>query len=213
MSRPGEMLAIAAAEVAEELVSQAEFVLPEYIPIDTDLTRAAKAISFTGKITSRDEARALAIAACKLAGLSDRETAKRIGCSRNTIGPVIGLLERSGKLLPLQQRLSDKLGRVAESSADEIQRIIGEGEWDMDRSGAVKALAVAAGIATEKYLLLNGQATAIIEARAGGPPADLVADWEAKLKQVLGTVIELEPAPTPDPPLESLLPVPPANSP
>jgi hypothetical protein len=207
MTRPSDILALAAAETAEELMSQSEFVLADEVPIDTELTKAAKSLAYTGKITCRNEARALSIAACKLAGLSDRETAKKLGCSRNTIAPVVALLERTGKLLGLQQRLSDKLGRVAEASADELNGLIGDGIWNLDRSNAVKALAVAAGVATEKYLLLNGQATAIVEQRLGATPADQVAEWDAKLRHVFGSVIDIEAAPVQPAPVSLPAPV------
>jgi hypothetical protein len=128
----------------------------------------------------------MAIAACKLAGLSDKATAAKVGCSRNTIGPVMEQLERAGRIPALQARLAYSLGRVAESSANELQRIVDNGEWTMESAGAVRALAVATGIATEKLQLVTGQATAILEQRVTSAGADQVREWEGKLRQAFG---------------------------
>src|SRR4029453_17680796 len=189
-------IADACVSMGDEVARQGDFF--DALPIELPLCKAARQIASTGKATSRDEARALAIAACKLAGLSDSETARRMGCSRNTIAPVIEQLERSGRIPSLQVRLQGKLGQVAESAADEIIRLIGEAQWNMDRAGAVRALGVTLGIATEKHLLLTGQPTAILEQRVGAPTADAVREWEEKLRQLFGPVIEVNSASPPD---------------
>ena len=47
------------------------------------------------------------------------------------------------------------------------------------------------GIATEKLQLVTGQATQIVEQRLGAPSADAVREWEEKLRQTFGPVIEI----------------------
>jgi len=192
MARGINSLARAAFDAAESVASQPQLFDSAVIPLDLELGKAAFRLAHTGQTTTRDEARVMAIAACKLAGLSDKETAKRVGCSRNTIGPVMEHLESSGMIPALQQRLAHALGRVAESSARELQQIIDDGDWTMDTTSAVRSLGVAMGIATEKMLLVTGQVTARIETMVGAP-ADAVKAWEEKLRQVFGPVIELPP--------------------
>jgi len=162
------------------------------IPIDLGLGKAAARLTHTAAITTRDDARVLAIAACKLAGLSDLETARRVGCSRNTIGPVMEQLERSGRVPGLQQRLAYALGRVAESSALELHRLIDDGDWNLETAGAVRSLGVAMGIATEKLQLVTGQATQITEQRIGAPAADVVEEYNRKLREVFAPILPID---------------------
>jgi hypothetical protein len=185
-------IADAAFSAAESVASQPALFDASAIPLDLELGQAAARLCHSGRITERNEARAMAIAACKLAGLSDRETAARVGCSRNTVPAVMEQLETSGRIPGLSARLAVHLGRVAESAALELQRIIDSGEWDMESSSAVRALGVAMGIATEKLQLVTGQATAIVEQRTSGPDPAAVREWEAKLRAMFGPVLELQ---------------------
>ena len=183
-------IAEAAFSAAEAVSNQPMLFDAAVIPLDLELGRAAARLEHTGAIATRDEARVMAIAACKLAGLSDKETAGKIGCSRNTVAAVMEQLERRGRIPGLQERLAHALGRVAESSALELHRLIDNGEWDMETAGAVRSLGVAMGIATEKLQLVTGQATQIVEQRWGAPSADAVKEWETKLRQVFGPIID-----------------------
>jgi hypothetical protein len=183
MSKAETTVANACLELSEELASQPQLFDLEALPIDLEVTQAARRVANTGVATTRDEARALAIGACKLAGLTDAETARRLKCSRNTIAPVVEQLERSGKIPGLNSRLSSKLGRLAENTTDAIDEIVGAAAWSLDTSSAVRALGVVMGIAVDKHQLMTGHATAIIEQRVSVPAADAVRAWEDKLKQ------------------------------
>src|SRR6185369_9772701 len=110
----------AAFAAADAVATQPALFDASAIPLDLELGKAAARLAHTGRITERNEARAMAIAACKLAGLSDRETAARVGCSRNTVPAVMEHLESSGHVPGLQARLAVHLGRVAESAALEL---------------------------------------------------------------------------------------------
>jgi|SRR6185436_8695676 len=191
-------IAAAAFSAAESVASQPSLFDANEIPLDIGIGRAAARLAHSGQITCRDDAKAMAIAACKLAGLSDKATAAKVGCSRNTIGPVMEHLERAGRIPALQARLAYSLGRVAESSALELQRIVDEGQWTLEASSAVRALGVAMGIATEKLQLVTGQSTAIIEQRIGAAGPEARAEWESKLRQAFGLTLEAE-APGPAP--------------
>jgi len=185
-------IAAAAFSAAESAASQPNLFDADSIPLDIEIGRAAARLAHSGAITTRNEAKAMAIAACKLAGLSDKATAAKVGCSRNTIGPVMEQLERAGRIPALQARLAYSLGRVAESSAIELQRIVDDGCWTIENSSAVRALGVAMGIATEKLQLVTGQATAILEQRVGPAGPDARAEWEGKLRRAFA--MDIEPA-------------------
>jgi len=166
--------------------------------VDLSALRSAKVFARTGKISTRDDARAVAVAVCKLAGLSDRETERRTGVNATTVPAVMRALEASGTIPSAHQRLTQSLGELAESSASEMQRIIrnADGEWAAGGTNALRSLSIAMGIAIDKHQLLTGQATAIVEQRSG-PSADQVAEWEGKLRQVFGLEIDVT-SPPPD---------------
>jgi transposase len=191
-------LAATCLDLSEDLVSQPLLFDRDLLPVEVPILRAAKRLNNTGKIASRDEATAMAIAVCKLAGLGNAETAKRVGVSHHTVRTVLRILEDSGRIPSASQRLASQLGEMAESASNEIAKLIDEadGAWTPASAGAVRALGVAVGIAVDKHQLLTGQATAIVEQRVGAPSADAVREWEAKLRQVFGPVIDLETSPT-----------------
>lgn len=177
---------------AQELHKQPHLFDCSSIPVDLPVLRGAKSYARTGKIAVKDEARALAVAACKLAGLSDRETERRTGVSATTVPGVMRALEATGRIPSAQQRLTQNLSELAESSAAEMQRLIrdADGHWSASNAGALRSLSIAMGIAVDKGQLLTGQATQIVEQRSG-PTLDQVAEWEGKLRQVFGQVVNL----------------------
>ena len=187
-------LAATCLDLSEDLVSQPLLFDRDLLPVEVPILRAAKRLNNTGKIASRDDATAMAIAVCKLAGLGNAETAKRVGVSHHTVRNVLRILEDSGRIPSASQRLASQLGEMAESASNEIAKLIDEadGAWTPASAGAVRALGVAVGIAVDKHQLLTGQATAIIEQRVGAPSADAVREWETKLRQVFGPVLDVE---------------------
>jgi hypothetical protein len=200
MRRPAHStLADACLDISEDLLAQPSLFDGDFIPVEVPILRAAKRFSSTGKLTTREEATALAIAACKLAGLSDRQTGKRVGVSATTVSGVMRLLESSGRIPAAQERLASRLGEMAESATSEIGRLItdADGDWTPASAGAVRALGIAIGIGVDKLQLLTGQATAIVEQRVGAPSADAVREWEGKLRQMFGPVIDV-PSEAPD---------------
>ena len=188
-----DLLGDACLAVVDELRAQPELFDSKAIPVDFGALRGAKEIARTGKITAKDDARALAVACCKLAGLSDRETERRTGVSATTVPGVMRALEAAGRIPSAHNRLTQNLSDLAESSCSEMQRIIrqADGEWTTGASNALKSLSIALGIVVDKSQLLTGQATAIVDQRVSGPSAEAAADWERKLRQAFGTVIDL----------------------
>jgi transposase len=188
-----DLLGDACLAVVDELRTQPELFDFNAIPVDFGALRGAKEIARTGKITARDDARALAVACCKLAGLSDRETERRTGVSATTVPGVMRALEAAGRIPSAHNRLTQNLSELAESSCSEMQRIIrhADGEWTTGSSNALKSLSIALGIVVDKSQLLTGQATAIIDQRVSGPSVEAAAEWERKLRQAFGTVIDV----------------------
>jgi hypothetical protein len=196
-----------------ELVSQPDLFAPGaagaieagILAVDAPLLFAAGTIRrpHTGERVTKDQGRALLIGALKLRGMSDRRIAESVGCDRRTIARVMERLEANSVVPPLKQRLASKVGRLAESVSDELDHLIQEALWTRDSTSALKGLAVALGIATEKGLLLTGQATEIrANAAAAVPTAEELNAW-------VGTVQ----TPGPARPSDSVSDVLPTNAP
>lgn len=173
--------------------------------MDAPLVFAAGTIRrpHTGERVTKDQGRALLIGALKLRGMSDRKIAEAVRCDRRTIARVMERLEANSVVPPLKQRLASKVGRLAESVSDELDHLVQEALWTRDSTSALKGLAVALGIATEKGLLLTGQATEIRGNAAVAPPtAEELNAW-------VGTVQ----TPGPARPSDSVSDVLPTNAP
>lgn len=110
-----------------------------------DLVPLVKEYQHTGKHVSKDQQLVHSICECLLArGWSERETAKYHHISRHTIRAMMTVLEEQGKLAPLKQRLSAKLGLLAELSLD--------ASIDLVRQAAVPAnvLPIMTGVSLDK---------------------------------------------------------------
>lgn len=187
-------IADACLDVAEELVAQPSLFDRDLVPLNLPVLRAAKRLSNTGKIATRDDATAMAIAACKLSGMGNAETAKRVGVTHHTVRNVIRFLEESGRIPSAQERMAHQLGEMAESASTEITKLIdqADGKWSPAAAGAVRALGIAVGIGVDKYQLLTGSPTQILEQRVGVPAADVVKEYEQKLREAFGPIIDVE---------------------
>jgi len=169
-------------QVVAELVGQPELfdatrALASVMAVDAPLLHAASTARrpHTGERVSQNEARALLLATLKLRGESDRSIARAIGCDRRSIPRVMERLEARGVVPPLRARLAGKIARLAESATDELEDLVGAGIWNRDTTAALKGLGFAMGVATDKALLLTGQATSI---SANVPAAAVVAPAE-----------------------------------
>lgn len=133
------------------------------LPTCQNLVEACKSYVHSGKTTCRDQERAQAIVQHYLESGSLLATARRFTCSPNTIKAVLAILEQAGKLDDLKQRVSSKLGIVAELATDR--------SIEMLQNGTVPAnvLPIMLGVAVEKKALLDGEATQRVEAAVVSP--------------------------------------------
>jgi len=139
--------------LVREVESQPElFDAPE----DREILREAReclsggVFAFTGSTVQKDERRAMRIVILRLAGVSKREIARRIGCSRNVIDAVMEQMERAGKVEPIKDRLPKLLGQMAEDAAERARDLIHEGDISNETAGMLKSLGVLAGIGSDK---------------------------------------------------------------
>ncbi len=120
---------------------------------------SAPGSAHTGSTTLRNQVLCDKIAALALQGVSRRRIARECEVSRHTLEQVLSILTARGKMAPLKERLIRKFGQVAELCAESLGEQI--------EAGTVEArdLSIALGIATDKWLLLQGEANSIVEQR------------------------------------------------
>lgn len=136
------------SSLAAQLGSQPELFDPTLLPVEVDTVSAARVFAFSGTTTcnSRHETRALTIAALRLAGVSKRQIARDLSCSRNTIDAVMEVLDERGKIEPLKERLPRLMASAAVEAMEWAREIIDERVVSADRAATLKALGVLGGI-------------------------------------------------------------------
>lgn len=134
--------------MAAQLGSQPELFACGSIPVEVDTVTAARTGAFSGTTTcnSKHETRALTIAALRLAGVSKRQVAEQLRCSRNTIDAVMEVLDARGKIEPLKERLPRLMASAAGEAMEWAREIIEERIVSADRAATLKALGVLGGI-------------------------------------------------------------------
>lgn len=154
--------------------------LEQLVPIAAKYQHTAKGVT-------KDEELCFAICEKLVQGWSERSVARHFHVSRHTIRAMMEELEKAGKLAPLKQRLSHKLGLVAELSLDEQVRAL--------RAGTVQAnvLPIMTGVSLDKKAGLDASAAGDGPALAAPLTAEDVRQAFAKLRPAQ-TVIDVEPA-------------------
>lgn len=133
------------------------------LPNLPNLVAAAKRFIHTGKIVSKDEERAAAIAQAFLECGLVLPVCRRFHCSPNTVHAVIEVYEREGKLDDLKQRVSRKLGLLAEVSAEAAIELVSQGKCPAN------VLPINVGVSLEKKAMVDGEATSRVEVLAAAP--------------------------------------------
>lgn len=175
-----------AMDVAQELVSQPALFL-EFDGV-RGLEVPAKALpEYNGKRSTLDERKLLYVGALRLLGASDRQIEEAAHVTRRTIPVLLAELEKSGRITPLKERLARATGDNAERANIALRALLdraSDGAGDIDLAAMIKAVSTAAGIATEKYLLLTGQATEIVEQRTGAGREEFETWWKSQVVPV-----------------------------
>ena len=151
------------------------------------LVAAAKEYIHSGKIVGKNAELCEAIVTAYASGLvSIRLIAKRLGIGRETVKTIIRLADEAGKLGPLKQRLSGKMGRAIELGLDVLTEKLEAGDVP------AQVLPIVIGVLSDKKALLDGEATVRIEASAVLLTADQVrADFD-RMKRAIAVTVESE---------------------
>lgn len=155
--------------------------------------------------TYTDDERAAAIAAVPTFGGSINATACALGIPERTLNQWVNG-DRCAHLLPLSDRkrleLAEKFEHLAELALDVSITKIG----DLD----AKSAAITAAVATDKLLLLRGEATAITEHRSEGEEQKREA---IRQRYTRARVLKSEPLPAPEQPQNGAGPAPLSEAP
>lgn len=118
---------------------------------------APQSARFTGTTVEKDRQRVDAVLAAVVAGVPREHIARLAKISTHTIAGIVERAERSGEIAGWKERMSRLLARATETMAANLVEAVEK------KSIPAASLPVALGIATDKKLLLDGEATSRVE--------------------------------------------------
>lgn len=178
--------------LAQELLKQPELLAGVFLesanrilPEHETLVGAAK--QYTGQRSTTDDARLLMVGALRVLGATDREIERTCGVTRRSIKPMMEELELSGRVTPLKDRLTKLVGDNAERSSlllrDLMEKAL-DGACDMDLAAMLKAAGQVNSFQIEKFQLLTGGATEIVETRVAAGREEFERWWKESAIQI-----------------------------
>lgn len=171
----------------EEDKEEGQLTLWDQWPEEPELVEKARDFLHTGRTSLRNDVRCHRICEAVLCGAPWRTICREFRVGHHTIQAIVRHYEESGKLVTLQKRLAGLWSDVALLGAWRLREKLAEDKVP------VNVLGMVSGIATDKMLLLTGQATERIEQKRTVEVPDLEAAW-ARLQAVRSRVIDVESA-------------------
>lgn len=154
-----------------------------------------------GKISTKDEQKAMQVLACLASGMSRRKIREICKVHHYTIDAIDQAATKGGHLEPLKERVRQAVARLALEAIEETREALQNKDRDMDAAQWLKAAGTVMGIAVDKDQLLTGLPTEIIEQRSAPGRADLEAFLAQSGLQVVSpaAAVDVEsPASTPN---------------
>ena len=161
--------------VLEPVLDPLQLELGEVLPpIEREAVQAAKVFRHTGVFSSRSEALVAGIFFGLRRGKSRRWIASNLGVSRNSISAIESLLEQSGQLEPLKDRLNRAVMQAGSEAADWIQELQESRDISKETAGILRSLWVGVGIASDKAAATGA---AIAPQQAGASTTEMVIEY------------------------------------
>ena len=132
----------------------------------------------TGKLARGDARLVRAIADALEAGSSDRSISERHHVAKETVSLIATQLEQEGRLRPLKQRLSTKLGQAMDVWSDDLVESISNGKK--------KLTAYDFGILYDRKVHMDGEPSLRVDVEVHGPRLDELT------KLLTGPVVDVE---------------------
>jgi len=212
----------ACEEAAMEMVLQPEFAaffrdLNDARP-ETALDGPPRRYVYTGNKSQVDDQTRLKIGALRLLGASDREIERQLHIDARSIPAQLRTLEATGQLPALKERLLHLVGDNAERSSLLLTVLLNkgmDGTISIELAAMLKAVGSVNCFQLEKYQLLTGQPTEILEQRVGAGRDEIERWWREQAIPVHAEVLPNDSASTVDAskPQQKALPATPGHEP
>jgi len=170
--------------LAAELLKQPDLLAGVFLDSEQPLPESQQLVSaakqYTGERSTVDDDRLLMVGALHLLGATDREIERTCGVTRRTIPVLLEALEKSGRVTPLKERLLKQVSVLAEKSGRTLGELLDEvqdGKRTLELAAMVKAVGQVHSFQIEKYQLLTGQATEIVETRVAAGREEFEKWW------------------------------------
>lgn len=145
-----------------------------------------------GRISTKDEAKAMQVLACLASGMSRRQIRAHCRVHHYTIDAIDQAATKGGHLEPLKERVRQAVARLALEAIEETREALQNKDRDMDAAQWLKAAGTVMGIAVDKDQLLTGLPTEIIEQRSAPGRADLEAFLAQSGLQVVSPAVAVD---------------------
>ena len=145
-----------------------------------------------GKISTKDEQKAMQVLACLASGMSRRKIREICKVHHYTIDAIDQAACKGGHLEPLKERVRQAVARLALEAIEETREALQNPVKNMDAAQWLKAAGTVMGIAVDKDQLLTGLPTEIIEQRSAPGRADLEAFLAQSQLQVVSTAVAVD---------------------
>jgi hypothetical protein len=117
-----------ASDVAREMLSQPALFL-EFDGMDGFTPPPNAVVRYTGE--RQEEEMMLKVGAMRLLGASDRQIEQACHVTRRSILPILAMLEKTGRITPLKERLAQMCGDNAERSSIVLRLLLEQVEQDL----------------------------------------------------------------------------------
>lgn len=192
---PSNVLGNECKALAAELVKQPELLAGVFLDSATALPSSQQIVGavkeYTGTRSTTADDRLLMVGALRLLGASDREIERSCGVTRRSIPVMLAELEASGRVTPLKDRLVKLVGDNAERSSLLLRALMErglDGICNIDLAAMIKAVGSVNSFQVEKFQLLTGQATEIVETRTGAGREEVERWWREMATPIKASV-------------------------
>lgn len=151
---------------------------PALVDQARELLRKEKEYVHSGKIILKDHERCLAVIRAVLSEVPIRAICRHFKIGFESVKQIAVEMEASGKLRTLKERMADDWAEITMMAQWRLKEKL------MNNEVPANVLSILGGIGTEKYQLLTGAATAVVELKRDDVSGDdVLADLE-KMKRV-----------------------------
>jgi hypothetical protein len=180
-------------QVRAAVLTQPSLFDEEGLELEHEVAAAARRLfakkwEITGKIATKNEAKAAAVVLCLQAGMSRRQIRERVSVHHYTIDAIEAAAEIGGNLEPVATRLRANMARLVMQATEEARGALDCNVRNLESAAWLKAVATVLGVSADKHQLLTGAPTEILEHRSAPGRGELEAWLQSAGLQVVHPV-------------------------